>query len=73
MAPVGFEPGSVWIVYALTDPVCPYANTVSLYLQKEELTDVLWNILFAKTKIYFRSAESSKGFPSWSHYYSALE
>ena len=27
---VGFEPGSVWIVYVLPDPVCPYANIVTL-------------------------------------------
>ena len=37
MAPVGFEPGSVWIAYVLSDPVCPFANIVSLYPQKEEL------------------------------------
>ena len=30
MTPVGFEPGSVWIVYVLLGPVCPYANIVSL-------------------------------------------
>ena len=73
MAFVGFEPESVWIVYVLLDPVYPYANIVLLYPQKEELMKVLWNIRFAKTKIYSRSAESSKGFSSWSHYYSALE
>ena len=73
MTPVGFEPGSVWIVYVLPDPVCPYANIVSLYPQKEELMEVFWNIGFVKTKIYSRSTESSKGFLSWNHYYSALE
>ena len=30
MAPVGFEPSSVWIVYVLPDSVCPYANIVPL-------------------------------------------
>ena len=30
ITPVGFEPGSVWIVYILPDPVCPYANIVPL-------------------------------------------
>ena len=64
MAPVGFKPGSVWIVYVLPDPVCLYINIVSLYPQKEELIKVLWNIRFAKIKIYSRSAESSKGFSS---------
>ena len=49
MTPVGFEPGSVWIVYVLPDPVCPYVNIVSLYPQKEELMEVLWNIGFVKT------------------------
>ena len=73
MAPIGFEPVSVWIVYVLLDPVSPYANIVSLYPQKEELTKVLWNVHFTKTKILSRSAENSKGFPSWSHYYSAVK
>ena len=73
MVPIGFEPGSVWIVYVLPDPVCPYTSIVSLYPKKEELMKVLWNNCFAKTKIYSRSSESSKGFPSWSHYYSVLE
>ena len=41
VAPVGFEPGSVWIVYVLPDAVCPYANIVSLYSQKEELMEIL--------------------------------
>ena len=30
MVPVGFEPGSVWVVYVLPDPVYPYANIVPL-------------------------------------------
>ena len=30
MTLVGFEPGSVWIVYVLLDPVYPYANMVPL-------------------------------------------
>ena len=34
MAPVGLEPGSVWIVYVLPYPVCPYTNIVSLYPKK---------------------------------------
>ena len=73
MAPVGFEPGSVCIVYVLPDIVCQYANIVSLYSQKVELMEVLWNIHFAKTKIYSRSTEGSNGFSSWSHYYSTME
>ena len=73
MAPIGFEPGSVWIVYVLLDPVCPYANIVSLYPQKDELMKVLWNVHFTKTKIFSRSTENSKRFLSWSHYYSAVK
>ena len=53
MAPVGFEPGGVWIVYVLPDPVCPYANIVSLYSQKEELMKVLWKCSFYEDKNLF--------------------
>ena len=61
MAPVGFEPGSVWIVYVLPDPVCLYANIVSLYPQKEKIKESPLKYSFCEDKNLFQICKKLQG------------